>query len=69
MNVVTVLYLLAKDPSRPPDETDVPKFLLDVTLVGHSSSHVVTMKIPYGVAVLSHGPALHPIFSYWVGQN
>ena len=26
----------------------------------------VTIKIPYGVDVL-HRPALHPIFSYWVG--
>ena len=30
------------------------------------SSDGVTMKMPYGVDVL-HRPALHPIFSYWVG--
>ena len=25
------------------------------------------MKIPYGVGILLHQPALHPIFSYSVG--
>ena len=37
-----------------------------LALVGHPSSDGVTMKMPYGVDVL-HRPALHPIFSYWVG--
>ena len=37
-----------------------------LTLVGHPSSDDVTIKMPYGVNVL-HPPALHPIFSYWVG--
>ena len=35
-------------------------------LVGHPSDGV-TIKIPYGVDVLLHCPALHLIFSYWVG--
>ena len=35
-------------------------------LAGHPSSDGVTMKMPYGVDVL-HRPALHTIFSYWVG--
>ena len=37
-----------------------------LALVGHPSSDGVTIKMPYGVDVL-HQPALHPIFSYWVG--
>ena len=37
-----------------------------LALVGHSSSDGVTIKMPYGVDVL-HQPALHPIFSCWVG--
>ena len=37
-----------------------------LALVGHPSSNGVTIKMPYGVDVL-HQPALHPIFSYWVG--
>ena len=37
-----------------------------LALVGSPSSHGVTIKILYGVDVL-HQPALHPIFSYWVG--
>ena len=36
-------------------------------LVGHPSSDGITIKIPYGEYVLLHRPALHPIFSYWVG--
>ena len=36
-----------------------------LALVGHPSSDVVTIKMSYGVDIL-HGPALHPIFSYWV---
>ena len=35
-------------------------------LVGHLSTDGVTIKMPYGVDVL-HRPALHPIFSYWIG--
>ena len=27
----------------------------------------ITIKIPYGVGVLLHRPALQPIFFYWVG--
>ena len=38
-----------------------------LALVGHPSSDGVTIKIPYGVDVLLHRPASHPIFSYWVG--
>ena len=38
-----------------------------LALVGHPSSDVVTIKMPYGVYVLLHQPASHPIFSYWVG--
>ena len=34
-------------------------------LVGYPSSDGVTIKIPYGVDILLHRPALHPIFSYW----
>ena len=33
-----------------------------LALVGHPSSDGITMKIPYGLYVLSHWPALHPIF-------
>ena len=39
---------------------------LALALVGNLSSDGVTIKMPYGVDVL-HRPALHPIFSYWVG--
>ena len=38
-----------------------------LALVGHTSSNGITIKIPYGVDVLLRQPALHPIFSYWVG--
>ena len=38
-----------------------------LALVGHPSSDGITIKIPYGVDVLLHQPALHPVFSYWVG--
>ena len=38
-----------------------------LALVGHPSSDGITIKIPYGVDVLLHQPASHPIFSYWVG--
>ena len=37
-----------------------------LALVGHSFSDGVTIKMPYEVDAL-HRPALHPIFSYWVG--
>ena len=37
-----------------------------LALVGHPSSDGVMIKMPYGVDVL-HRPALHPIFSYWIG--
>ena len=37
-----------------------------LALVGHPSSDGVIIKMPYGVDVL-HRPALHPIFSYWIG--
>ena len=39
---------------------------VSLALVGHPSSDGVTIKMPYGVDVL-HRPALHPIFSCWVG--
>ena len=32
----------------------------------HPSGDRIVIKMPYGVDVL-HQPALHPIFSYWVG--
>ena len=35
---------------------------VSLPLVGHLSIDGVTIKIPYGVDVLLHGPALHPIF-------
>ena len=35
-----------------------------LALVGHPSSDGVKIKIPYGVDVLLHRPASHPIFSY-----
>ena len=38
-----------------------------LALVGHPSSDGVTLKIPYGLDVSLHQPALHSIFSYWVG--
>ena len=34
-----------------------------LALVGHPSSDGVTIKIPYGVNVLLHQPASHPIFT------
>ena len=37
-----------------------------LALVGQPSSHGVLIKMSYGVDVL-YQPALHPIFSYWVG--
>ena len=37
-----------------------------LALIGHSSSDCVMIKMPYGADAL-HQPALHPIFSYWVG--
>ena len=37
-----------------------------LAFVDHPSSDGITIKMPYGVDVL-HQPALHPIFSYWVG--
>ena len=39
---------------------------VSLALVGLPSSDGVMIKMPYGVHVL-HQPALHPIFSYWVG--
>ena len=39
-----------------------------LALVGDPISDGVTIKMLYGVDVL-HRPALHPIFSYWVGSN
>ena len=39
---------------------------VSLALVGHPSSDGAMIKMPYGVDVL-HRPALHPIFSYWVG--
>ena len=38
-----------------------------LALVGNPSSDGITIKIPYGVDVLLHPPASHPIFSYWDG--
>ena len=37
-----------------------------LALVGHPSSDGIMIKMSYGVDVL-HQPALHLIFSYWVG--
>ena len=37
------------------------------TPFSHPSSDAVTIKIPYGVDVLSHQPASHFVFSDWVG--
>ena len=37
-----------------------------LALVGHPSSDCITIKMPYEVDV-SHWPASHPIFSYWIG--
>ena len=39
---------------------------VSLALVGHPSSDGVTIKMPYGVDVF-HQPALHPLFSYWLG--
>ena len=36
-------------------------------LLNPASSDGIMIKIPYGVGVLLHQPASHPIFSYWVG--
>ena len=38
-----------------------------LALVSHHSSNGITIKIPYGVDVLLHRSASHPIFSYLVG--
>ena len=35
--------------------------------VGHRSGDGIMIKMPYGVDVLLHSPASHPIFSYSVG--
>ena len=35
-----------------------------LALVGHPSSDGITIKIPNGIEVLLHQPALHPIFYY-----
>ena len=40
-----------------------------LAMVGHASSDGMLIKIPFGVDVLLHRPALHPIFSYWVGKT
>ena len=40
-----------------------------LAFVGHPSSDGIMTKIPYGIDVLLHRPALHPIFAYWVRQN
>ena len=37
-----------------------------LTLVDYPSIDGFMIKIPYGVDVLLHQPALHPIISYWV---
>ena len=37
-----------------------------LALVGDPASDGVSIKMPYDIDVL-HWPALHPIFSYWVG--
>ena len=37
-----------------------------LALVGNPSSDGVMIKMPDGVEVLQR-PALHPIFSYWIG--
>ena len=39
-----------------------------LALVGHPSTDGFTKKVLYRVYV-SHRPAPHPIFPYWVGQN
>ena len=36
-----------------------------LALIGQPSSDGATIKIPYGIDVLSHQPGLHLIFSYW----
>ena len=38
-----------------------------LVLVGHPSRDGIMMKIPYGVDVVIHRPASHPIFFYWAG--
>ena len=38
-----------------------------LALFGRSFSDDITIKIFYGVDVLLHRLASHPIFSYWVG--
>ena len=39
---------------------------VSLALVGHPYSDGVMIKMPYGVDVL-HRPALHSVFSNWVG--
>ena len=39
---------------------------VSLALVGHPSSDGVAVKMLYGVDVL-YQPALHSIFSYWIG--
>ena len=50
-----------------PHRENVPLHPWLATLVGHPSCDGVTIKIPYGVDVSFQPPALHPIFSNWVG--
>ena len=35
--------------------------------VGHPSSDVITIEIPYRVDALLHRPASHPNVFYWIG--
>ena len=39
---------------------------VSIALVGHPTSDVITIAIPYGVDVLLHRSAWHSIFSNWV---
>ena len=39
---------------------------VSLALVGHPFSYSITIKIPYGVDILLHRLASHPIFSYSV---
>ena len=43
---------------------------VSLALAGHHSSDGITVKIPYGVDVLLHQPALHSIFLLgWLKLN
>ena len=66
MNTINYIYIyiyINRDRERQRDRDRVFGEGASLVLVGHTSSHGVTMKMYSGVDVL-HQPALRPIHSY-----